>query len=481
MALTLIEMVMAAKQQLSPAQYAELERQVAGSSNPADAFGAFKSLADQGTLSIPGYTPAPQQAPVPTVIPQTNDTTINIPSGFNVDQELSAYNPPDSTTIDPTTGNLAGNQAQVFQGNPPPITQGTPTGAPQATSTFNVDQELSAYNPPDSTTIDPTTGNLAGNQAQVFQGNPPPITQGTPTVVPQATSTFNVDQELSVDNPPDGTTIDPVTGNLTGNQAQNFQENPPPITQGTPTGAEQAIPDPTRLSSYVGDTTVNVNDATQPISQLNTWEIPTDVFPTSTSQSSNIGTSGSTSSGQSTSGSQSGSTSTGRSYSGVDFGTPLNQAILPNLISSATGLQQKTDDLGRSLNDMYSNQMRRAFSPENFQGILNTLSNRNVLNSDITSDALGRAGHLAAKTIADKAFESQIAQAQNQLAVPNILGNLAALGQTSTSATDSGSTSTSFSDAMNQASSYSDTSGQSSAFQADPSKPYDIMSRLLTF
>ena len=80
---------------------------------------------------------------------------------------------------------------------------------------------------------------------------------------------------------------------------------------------------------------------------------------------------------------------------------------------------------------MYNNQMRRAMDPSNFQGMLNSLSNRNILNSDIAADAFAGAGSNVAKSIADKAFEAQVAQSQAQMSVPGILAGLASLGQES--------------------------------------------------
>ncbi len=190
---------------------------------------------------------------------------------------------------------------------------------------------------------------------------------------------------------------------------------PPPPPPDTPPGPADVPPPPTP----------------DPADLTNIYNIPTDVYPTTTS------------------------TGSSSSRSGINWDNPLNKAILPNLIGAGQGLQGYVDTLGAGLQDKYANQMRRAFSPENFQGVLNSLSNRGMLNSTIAENTLAKGSNLAAKTIADQAFEANIAQAQNQMAVPGILANIASLGQQTTSDSKTSSTST------------------------NPLAPYELMSSLM--
>jgi len=127
----------------------------------------------------------------------------------------------------------------------------------------------------------------------------------------------------------------------------------------------------------------------KPPDPSNEFRVPMNLFPSTTSTSSNQ--------------------SSGKSQSGINWQNPLNQAILPSLTSAGVGLQGKVDALGQTLQDSYANQIRRAMSPENFQGVLNTLSNRGVLDSSIAENTLAKAGNLVSRTIADKAFESNLA------------------------------------------------------------------------
>jgi hypothetical protein len=159
----------------------------------------------------------------------------------------------------------------------------------------------------------------------------------------------------------------------------------------------------------------------------NEFIIPEDKFPTSSSVSTN--------------------------QSGIDWNSPLLKALLPQLIASGQGVQDKADNLSKTLSEQYGNLIDRSQSAENFQGTLNELAGRNVLNSSVTGEALGRASALNAKSVADKAYDANVAGAQSQFAVPGIIASLANLGQTS--------------------------SGASASTSKQPNVPFEIMQRFL--
>ena len=186
---------------------------------------------------------------------------------------------------------------------------------------------------------------------------------------------------------------------------------------------------------------------TQPATTVNTtptpaekYNIPTNLYPTTSSNSS--------------------SSSSSYSHSGINWDNPLNKAVLPSLTNAATGLQGKVDLMGTQLRDMYANDMRRAMNPNNFQGVLNSLSNRGMLNSSVAENALSKAGNIAARSIADKAFDANIAQTQRQLEVPSILSGIAQLGNESVSSSESNSSNTSSS--------------------SNPLAPYELMAQYMT-
>jgi len=194
--------------------------------------------------------------------------------------------------------------------------------------------------------------------------------------------------------------------------------------------------------TYRGDTpgTIGLDPLPTPGPPID-YNVPTDLFP-STNQSSQ-------------------SSGSSNSRSGINFQSPVTAAIMPDLIRSGQNLQGNVDAMGGRLQDLYANQMRRAFDPNNFQGLLNRLSNRGVMDSSIAENTLAQAGSMASKAIADKAFESNLAQSQAQLQVPNILAGIAGLGQESVS------------EGTQAASSQSSTQ--------DPLAPYQLMADYMFF
>jgi hypothetical protein len=149
------------------------------------------------------------------------------------------------------------------------------------------------------------------------------------------------------------------------------------------------------------------------------------------------------------------------SSSGLNWDSPFMRDLYPSLMNSATSLQGNVDRMGDTLQGQYSNLMRQGMGPNAFQGTLNSLSGRNMLNSKVASDTMGAAAHGVAQDIGNRQFDANLAQQQAQMQVPQILGNLASLGQESHS--------------------HGSSSGSSNSYQANPLAPYDLMSQNLRF
>ena len=149
------------------------------------------------------------------------------------------------------------------------------------------------------------------------------------------------------------------------------------------------------------------------------------------------------------------------SNSGINWNTPFMQSLLPQLQSSAANLRGDIEGMGQTLQDQYANLMRRGMGPEAFQGTLNSLANRGMLNSSVAGDSMAGVQKGTARMIADQQFNSMLAQQQALQNIPNILANLAQLGQESSS----------------RGGSY----GSSQSYQANPLAPYELMSRLFMY
>jgi len=175
--------------------------------------------------------------------------------------------------------------------------------------------------------------------------------------------------------------------------------------------------------------------------QRQEFTIPTDLYPTSTSKQSNY--------------------SSGHSHSGINWNSPLSKGLLPSLLSTGQNLQSLTENMGQTLQDQYANLMQRALQPQAFQGTLNDLASKRMLNSTVAKDALSSAGKGIARMVADQAFNSQLAQQQAQMQVPQTLANLISLSQETNQSNKS--------------------SSSSSARSSNPLEPYELMSQMLRY
>jgi len=128
---------------------------------------------------------------------------------------------------------------------------------------------------------------------------------------------------------------------------------------------------------------------------------------------------------------------TGQTASGIDWGSPGVAGLLDQIkgwISRSSGLAQNAQ---ANIGNYYNNLMRESLGPQAFQGTLNNLRSRNMLNSSVASDALATAQSNIAGDIGNRAFDTYLKGYDTQMQMPNMLAQLAnALGGQSTTSTD---------------------------------------------
>lgn len=164
------------------------------------------------------------------------------------------------------------------------------------------------------------------------------------------------------------------------------------------------------------------------------WSLPEGLMPTSKSSSTG--------------------SSTSNSLSGINWGNPIASAMQPLAIQSGQNIQNVADNMANTLQGQYGNMMRQAMDPNAFQGTLNQLAQRGMINSTTGADAMAQAQNQAAQQVANQGYEAMLAQQAAQFKVPEVIGNLAKLAE------ESRSTGTS--------------SNASSSLTQDPLKPYEL-------
>lgn len=171
------------------------------------------------------------------------------------------------------------------------------------------------------------------------------------------------------------------------------------------------------------------------------FNIPTDLFPTSSSNSA--------------------SSSSNQSQSGINWERPVAAQMEQPIITAGQNLPGVVNNMGQAIQGQYANAMRQAMGPNQFQGTLNQLAQRGMLGSTEAGNALAGAQNKAAQDIANKGFESQLQQYAAQMSLPSILGNIAQLAQESTGSGTSTST--------------------SSSKSSNPLAPYELMAGMLKY
>ena len=133
------------------------------------------------------------------------------------------------------------------------------------------------------------------------------------------------------------------------------------------------------------------------------------------------------------------SSSGGSSQSGINWNSQFMKQLSPMLTQSAAGAVSSVGNMGQELQGKYGNMMRQSMAPDAFQGTLNSLAGRGMLNSKVASDSMATAGRGVAQDIGNQYFNSMLGQYDAQMKLPAYLAQLAQLGQESRSASGSSS------------------------------------------
>jgi hypothetical protein len=149
------------------------------------------------------------------------------------------------------------------------------------------------------------------------------------------------------------------------------------------------------------------------------------------------------------------SSSGGNSFSGMDWSkSPVSFQYVQD---QANMLPQLAQNVGDSSYQRYSQMMKDALGDKgSFANVLNEMGGRNMMGSTVQSDALGNAALGITRDIGDKAYASDIQANLARMNIPQILAQIAGLGQVS-----QGSTS-------------------GSSYSADPSRPEQIIAGLIS-
>jgi hypothetical protein len=236
----------------------------------------------------------------------------------------------------------------------------------------------------------------------------------------------------------------------------------------------------------------------------NAFDIPDNLFPTSTSNSASTSTQNSGS--QNTSNSQSynvgnsnslntgltKSSSSGSTYSGLpkNFQQQLLSAIIPELISQATNMEQNYDTYTNEALGAYQQAMNNAIR-QNIPKAIASLANRGIINSTEGQGVLGNVYSSAAEDAATKGYTAAMQAALGKAGIPAVLAQIAALGQSSEGANQSSSLGTNYgtstssnigtSNTTSQGTSFgnANSSSNSSSLQQNPLAPYEIMQNII--
>jgi hypothetical protein len=157
------------------------------------------------------------------------------------------------------------------------------------------------------------------------------------------------------------------------------------------------------------------------------------------------------------------------SKSGINWQNPLASGLMPTTLQEGLNLPNVVNQMGQTLTDQYNDMIQRALGPEAFQGTINDLASKGMLNSSVGGDAISQMGSNLAKSVADKAYEAQLAQQQAKLQVPSMLAQLLQLAQ------ESMSQSTSTSQGTSSGTSSGGSSQSSQSYQVDPLSKYNTL------
>ena len=110
--------------------------------------------------------------------------------------------------------------------------------------------------------------------------------------------------------------------------------------------------------------------------------------------------------------------------SNVNFDIPHPATpFKPYLMKALKGADKTAKEMGPLLKGQYSSLMRMALGPGAFQGTLNNLASRGVLDSFVARDALSRAGSNIAKNVGNMGYISQLQGMNAKMKLPGMWSN----------------------------------------------------------
>lgn len=208
----------------------------------------------------------------------------------------------------------------------------------------------------------------------------------------------------------------------------------------------------------------------------NSFDLPTNIYPYSQSDSTSQSTNQAQNYGINTSNQASQQSS--QNYSGLpqQYQTSLLNAIIPSLTDAVKNMPQNIDTYTGQALSGYQNQMNTALK-QNIPQILNALATRGTLNSTEGQRVLGNIMQGAAIDAGDKGYQTAMQAALLKANMPQILSQIAQLGQSSygSSRGSSGGSSTGVTVGRSQGQSTAD----SSSYQEDPTVMYRTIADLL--
>jgi len=118
-----------------------------------------------------------------------------------------------------------------------------------------------------------------------------------------------------------------------------------------------------------------------------------------------------------------------QSEEAIDWNSALGRTLLPLIQGGAQNLPVLAGKLGDTLQGQYNSLMRQALGPDAFQGTLNQLAGKGVLNSSVAGNTLANTASTIAGEIGDRGYLSYLQGLQTQMQVPGMLGQLAELAR----------------------------------------------------
>lgn len=146
-------------------------------------------------------------------------------------------------------------------------------------------------------------------------------------------------------------------------------------------------------------------------------------------------------------------TTSGTTSSGIDWGSPGVSGLLDQIKDWTGRASGMAENVIPNINNFYGNMMRNALGPQAFQGTLNTLRERNMLDSSVAENALANTATGIAGNIGGQGLNTYLKGYDTQMQMPGMLTELANMlggrGTTSTGATSGTASGTTLGTASN--------------------------------